>query len=228
VRKAAPRSKRARLFGRCLGLLEPVVPPAGAVQIVGSVVSLAIHWWQLCAVQCTPAEAFDHETHICLDHNILHSQLCNSAALCCAACTGVGALLHFMAQLHCACGPLTGEATEGSSQVMARTALQLAAEVLQPTLAPACLELAALPDALVTAAGGSSDNTLEVDDALELLLAAWLAQRAADQQQLEMLVWMVDSKGRGLAVQDEFAALLKQASRHAQLCTLPCLLSLVC
>ncbi|WIA27986.1 hypothetical protein OEZ86_010576 [Tetradesmus obliquus] len=151
LRKAAPRSKRARLFGRCLGLLEPVVPPAG-----------------------------------------------------------VGALLHFMAHLHCSCGPLTGEATEGSSQVMACTALQLAAEVLQPTLAPACPELAALPDALVSAAGGSSDNTLEVDDALELLLAAWLAQRTADQQQLEVLVRMVDSKGRGMALQDDFAALLKQ------------------
>lgn len=125
---------------------------------------------------------------------------------------GVGALLHFMAHLHCSCGPLTGEATEGSSQVMACTALQLAAEVLQPTLAPACPELAALPDALVSAAGGSSDNTLEVEDALELLLAAWLAQRAADQQQLEVLVRMVDSKGRGMALQDDFAALLKQAS----------------
>jgi hypothetical protein len=123
-----------------------------------------------------------------------------------------------MAQLHAACGPLTGEATEGSSQVVARTALQLAAEVLQPTLAPACPELAALPDALVTAAGGSSDNTLELDDALELLLAAWLAQRAADQQQLEMLVRMVDSKGKGLALQDDFAALLKQVSLWVQPC----------
>lgn len=29
LRKAAGRSKRVHLFGRCLGLLEPVVPPAG-------------------------------------------------------------------------------------------------------------------------------------------------------------------------------------------------------
>lgn len=117
---------------------------------------------------------------------------------------------HFMAHLHSSCGPLTGEATEGCSQVMGRTAIQLAAQVLQPTLAPACNELAALPSALVSAAGGSSDNTLEVDDALELVLGAWLAQRAADQQQLEMLFRMVDGRGRGLAVQDDFATLLKQ------------------
>jgi hypothetical protein len=29
VRKAAPCNRRARLFGRCLGLLEPAVPQAG-------------------------------------------------------------------------------------------------------------------------------------------------------------------------------------------------------
>jgi hypothetical protein len=160
-------------------------------------------------------------TYICLKLEVVSN--CKSACLFLHCLPGVGALLHFMAQLHCACGPLTGEATEGSSQVMARTALQLAAEVMQPTLAPACPELAALPDALVAAAGGSSDNTLEVDDALELLLAAWLAQRAADQQQLEMLVRMVDSKGRGLALQDEFAVLLKQASGHAAAARLVCL-----
>jgi hypothetical protein len=33
LRKAAPRSKRARLFGRCLGLLEPAVPQAGTAWI---------------------------------------------------------------------------------------------------------------------------------------------------------------------------------------------------
>lgn len=30
IRKTAGRSKRVHLFGRCLGLLEPVVPTAGA------------------------------------------------------------------------------------------------------------------------------------------------------------------------------------------------------
>lgn len=38
---------------------------------------------------------------------------------------GAGALIHLMAQLHSLCGPLTGEATEGSSQVVARTAVQV-------------------------------------------------------------------------------------------------------
>lgn len=34
-------------------------------------------------------------------------------------------LTHLMAQLHSLCGPLTGEATEGGSQVLARTAVQV-------------------------------------------------------------------------------------------------------
>jgi hypothetical protein len=41
----------------------------------------------------------------------------------------VGVLLHFLAQLHAACGPLTGEAAEGSNQVLVRTAAQLAGQV---------------------------------------------------------------------------------------------------
>lgn len=122
----------------------------------------------------------------------------------------MGALLHFLAHLHSSCGPLTGEATEGNSQVMARTAVQLATQLLQPTLAPACNELAALPNALLVAAGGSSDNMLEVDDCLELVLGAWLAQRIADQQQLEMLFKMVNVRDKGIIMQDEFAVFLKQ------------------
>lgn len=38
-------------------------------------------------------------------------------------------LLHFLAQLHSTCGPLVTEAKEGSSQVLARTAAQLAMQV---------------------------------------------------------------------------------------------------
>jgi len=38
-------------------------------------------------------------------------------------------LIHFLAQLHSACGPLVTEATDGSSQVMARTAAQMAMQV---------------------------------------------------------------------------------------------------
>lgn len=122
----------------------------------------------------------------------------------------MGVLLHFLAHLHSSCGPLTGEATEGSSQVMAHTAIQLATQLLQPTLAPACNELAALPNALLAAAGGSSDNMLEVDNCLELVLGAWLAQHIADQQQLEMLLRMVNGRDKGIITQDEFAVLLKQ------------------
>jgi len=38
-------------------------------------------------------------------------------------------LIHFLAQLHSACGPLVTDATDGSSQVMARTAAQMAMQV---------------------------------------------------------------------------------------------------
>lgn len=38
-------------------------------------------------------------------------------------------LVHFIAHLHSTCGPLGTEATEGSSQVLARTAAQLAMQV---------------------------------------------------------------------------------------------------
>jgi hypothetical protein len=44
-------------------------------------------------------------------------------------CAGVGTLVHFLAHLHSTCGPLATEATEGSSQVLARTAAQLAMQV---------------------------------------------------------------------------------------------------
>lgn len=38
-------------------------------------------------------------------------------------------LVDFVAHLHSTCGPLAMEATEGSSQVLARTAAQLAMQV---------------------------------------------------------------------------------------------------
>lgn len=53
---------------------------------------------------------------------------------------------------------------------------------------------------------------MEVDTAMELLLTAWSAQRVAEQQQLERLVMQGDAHGKGLADQDEFAALVKQVS----------------
>jgi hypothetical protein len=40
-------------------------------------------------------------------------------------------LVHFLAHLHSTCGPLVTEATEGSSQVLARTAAQLAMQVME-------------------------------------------------------------------------------------------------
>lgn len=88
--------------------------------------------------------------------------------------------------------------------------LQVATELLSPTLAPACQELSDLPKAIIDAAGGHSDNAVEVDDLLELVLGAWMAQQAADQRQLETLFKLVDVKGRGLILQDELVALLKQ------------------
>lgn len=49
--------------------------------------------------------------------------------VCMCVSAGVGMLIHFLAQLHSACGPLVTEATDGSSQVMARTAAQMAMQV---------------------------------------------------------------------------------------------------
>lgn len=154
VVKAAARSARAHLFGRCLGLLEPAAPPAG-----------------------------------------------------------VGALLHFLALLHGAAGPLTGEATDGASQVLARTAAQAAMEVLQPTAAPVCADVAGLPAALAAAAGGGSDGCVDLDEASALVLAAWAAQRAADQRHLEALAAAhaagCGAAGCGLTNADDVAALLR-------------------
>jgi hypothetical protein len=81
---------------------------------------------------------------------------------------------------------------------------------MQPTAAPPCAELAGLAAAIAVAAGGSSDNAVEVDTVLDLLVAAWTAQRAAEQQQLERVAAAADARGKGLATQEEFSGLVKQ------------------
>lgn len=119
-------------------------------------------------------------------------------------------LLHFLAQLHSNCpGPLSTEATEGSSQVVARTAAQFALQALQPTGASPCAEVSSLSAAITAAAGGSSDNTVEVDSVLELLEGAWAAQRSVEQQQLERILAQTDARGKGITNQEEFAGLVK-------------------
>lgn len=83
-------------------------------------------------------------------------------------------------------------------------------QVLQPTAASPCAEVTGLAAAITTAAGGHSDNAVDVDTVLELLLAAWSAQRAAEQQQLERVAVQADTRGKGFANQEEFAGLVKQ------------------
>jgi hypothetical protein len=83
-----------------------------------------------------------------------------------------------------------------------------------------CAEVAGLTAAITSAAGGHSDNAVDVDTVLELLLAAWSAQRAAEQQQLERVAGQADSRGKGLENQEEFAGLVKQVGerKHVFLC----------
>lgn len=83
-------------------------------------------------------------------------------------------------------------------------------QALQPTTVSPCAEVSGLTAAITAAAGGSSDNAVDVDTVLELLLGAWTAQRSAEQQQLERLASQLDVCSKGLASQDEFAALVKQ------------------
>lgn len=81
---------------------------------------------------------------------------------------------------------------------------------MQPTATPPCAELSGLSAAITAAAGGSSDNAVEVDTVLDLMVSAWTAQRAAEQQQLERVAAQADSRGKGLANQEEFSGLVKQ------------------
>lgn len=83
-------------------------------------------------------------------------------------------------------------------------------QVLQPTAAPPCTEVSGLPAALTTAAGGSSDNSIDVDDVLQLVMGAWLAQRAADLALLERLYSQADTRNRGLVNEEEFAGMVRQ------------------
>lgn len=73
-----------------------------------------------------------------------------------------------------------------------------------------CAEVAGLTAAITSAAGGHSDNAVDVDTVLELLLGAWSGQRTAELQQLERVAGQADSRGKGLANQEEFAGLVKQ------------------
>lgn len=83
-------------------------------------------------------------------------------------------------------------------------------QVLQPTVTSPCAEVSGLTAAITTAAGGHSDNAVDVDTVLELLLAAWSAQRVAEQQQLERVAAQADTRGKGCSNQEEFAGLVKQ------------------
>jgi hypothetical protein len=83
--------------------------------------------------------------------------------------------------------------------------------VLQPTAAPPCPEVVGLPAALAAAAGGSSDNSIEVDDVLALLLAAWTTQRTADAAQLARVFGQhASAAARGVANADDFGGLVRQ------------------
>jgi hypothetical protein len=92
-----------------------------------------------------------------------------------------------------------------------RTAISFSLELLRPMLAAPCPEVSGLSAGLTAAAGGSTDNPVDVDRCLEVLLDAWHAQRAADLAQLENLVKAVDARSYGsINLQDNFVLLLKQ------------------
>lgn len=99
--------------------------------------------------------------------------------------------------------------------MLARTAAQFAMQALQPTGASPCAEVSSLSAAITAAAGGSSDNMVEVDTVLELLEGAWGAQRAVEQQQLERILAQTDTRGKGITNQEEFTGLVKHVSRSA-------------
>jgi hypothetical protein len=96
--------------------------------------------------------------------------------------------------------------------------LLLLAQVMQPTAAPPCAELAGLTASITAAAGGSSDNAVDVDTVLDLLVSTWTAQRAAEQQQLERVAAQADACGKGLANQEEFSGLVKQVGSAPPVC----------
>lgn len=126
-------------------------------------------------------------------------------------------LVHLLAKLHSAAGPLAGEALQGASQLVCRTAAAVASEVLRPTLAPPCAELGRLADALTAAAGGSSDGLVDLDAVLEAALEAWAAQRRADQAALEAAAAAAAGAGAGggIATTDQLAQLIQQVRRVA-------------
>jgi hypothetical protein len=96
--------------------------------------------------------------------------------------------------------------------------LHIRLQVLLPTAAPVVPEVSGLAAALTAAAGGSSDSSLDLDEVLLQLLAAWGAQRAADEAQLARVAAqaVAEASGsagagsRGLVGVDEFAGLVRQ------------------
>jgi hypothetical protein len=67
---------------------------------------------------------------------------------------GVNFTMHLLAQLHADCGPLMGEATEGSSAVSCKAAMTLVETLLKGSVDAPCPEVAGLPKKLVQMAGG--------------------------------------------------------------------------
>jgi len=107
-----------------------------------------------------------------------------------ASPAAAGVVVQYWAVLQAECGPLLHtEATEGGSRLLSRTAAELAAPLLQPTLAAPVPEVSNLAAAVHgAAAGGSDEAQVDVDEVCALLVAAWEAQRAADAQQLQAVM----------------------------------------
>jgi hypothetical protein len=67
---------------------------------------------------------------------------------------GVNFTMHLLARLHAECGPLMGEATEGSSAVSCKAAMTLVEGLLKGSVDAPCPEVVSLPKKLVQMAGG--------------------------------------------------------------------------
>lgn len=76
-----------------------------------------------CCLGC--ATDVDHGYELTATEPFMPAHVCVGVCVC----AGVGVVVHFLAHLHSTCGPLVSEASEGSSQVLARTAAQLAMQV---------------------------------------------------------------------------------------------------
>lgn len=114
-------------------------------------------------------------------------------------------------RVHARAGPLTGEASEGTSFVKCRLVAKAMRDMLRGSYSSLCDEAGNITEYLMQLSGGNEEQPLDLDLALELSFKAWLKQYRLDYDAIMGVYQAMFNTGRAKIIcQDEFVDFLKQ------------------